>query len=84
MPACSYCILFMPDWNQIVSEFKAAYGDKIQFLKVDGIQDRFTASRYDIHSYPSFIALEPGTGGEDWIRWKPAHRDKNGMKLWIT
>ncbi len=36
MPACSYCVKFMPAWNKIVDEFKAEYGDKIQFLKVDG------------------------------------------------
>jgi len=48
MPACHYCVEFMPAWNKIVDEFKAEYGDNIQFLKVDGTEDRYTADRYKI------------------------------------
>ena len=64
MPQCHYCVEFMPSWNKIVDEFKAEYGDKIQFLKVDGVADRYTADQYRISSFPSFIALEPGTFGD--------------------
>lgn len=48
MPQCSYCVKFMPAWNQIVEEFTAEYGDKVQFLKVDGISDHYSASKYGI------------------------------------
>ena len=83
MPQCIYCVKFLPEWNQIVDEYKAAYGDKIQFLKVDGTSDRYTASRYEIQSYPSFIALEPGSIGENWHHWKPMQRSYRTMKTWI-
>ena len=36
MPMCKYCVQFMPEWNQIVDEFKEQYGEQVQFLKVDG------------------------------------------------
>lgn len=40
MPACRYCVEFMPQWNQIVEEFTEKYGEQVQFVKVDGKQDR--------------------------------------------
>lgn len=83
MPACHYCVEFMPAWNKIVDEFKAEYGDKIQFLKVDGTEDRYTADRYGIKSFPSFIVLQPGTDGDRWLKWSPQHRDYASMKKWI-
>ena len=64
MPACHYCVEFMPSWNKIVEEFKAEYGEQVEFVKVDGTQDRFTADRYNIHSFPSFIILQPGSQGD--------------------
>ncbi len=73
----------MPAWNKIVDEFKAEYGDKIQFLKVDGTANRIISSRYEIQSFPSFIMLEPGTFGEEWERWNPYSRDYASMKRWI-
>lgn len=65
MPACKYCVEFMPNWNKIVDEFTAEYGeDKIKFVKVDGVQDMWTADRYNIESFPSFVILQPGTYGD--------------------
>ena len=73
----------MPEWNQIVEEFKAEYGDKIEFLKVNGTDDNQTSNRYHVHSFPSFIALEPGTKGDKWKDWKPTNRSYAQMKSWI-
>ena len=83
MPACHYCVKFMPAWNKIVDEFKAEYGDNIQFLKVDGTEDRVSATRYQIQTFPTFIMLEPGTYGDEWQKWNPYTRDYAGMKRWI-
>eukprot|EP00353_Schmidingerella_taraikaensis_P013226 CAMPEP_0185577976 /NCGR_PEP_ID=MMETSP0434-20130131/11615_1 /TAXON_ID=626734 ORGANISM="Favella taraikaensis, Strain Fe Narragansett Bay" /NCGR_SAMPLE_ID=MMETSP0434 /ASSEMBLY_ACC=CAM_ASM_000379 /LENGTH=133 /DNA_ID=CAMNT_0028195681 /DNA_START=70 /DNA_END=471 /DNA_ORIENTATION=- len=83
MPACGYCVKFMPDWNRVVAEMKAEYGDKIQFLKVDGTSDRHTAHRYSIQSFPSFVMLEPGTDGDKWTEWNPVQRNYANMKKWI-
>ena len=84
MPQCHYCVQFMPTWNKIVDEFKAEYGDKVKFIKVDGIADGVTSERYDIESFPSFIYLEPGTHGNKWKQWDPSHRTFAGMKKWIS
>ena len=83
MPACKYCVEFMPSWNKIVDEFTAEYGDKIKFVKVDGMEDGWTSDRYNIESFPSFIILQPGTFGEKFNRWRPLRRDYQGMKKWI-
>ena len=84
MPACHYCVKFMPEWNKIVDEFTAEYGsDKIKFVKVDGTKDRWTGDRYSIDSYPSFIILQPGSFGDQFHHWRPQHRDYQGMKYWI-
>ena len=84
MPACKYCVKFMPEWNKIVDEFTAEYGsDQIKFVKVDGTNDRWTSDRYSIDSYPSFIILQPGSHGDQFHRWRPHHRDYQGMKYWI-
>ena len=62
MQNCHYCKKFKDDWNRIVDEFTTEYGpEQIQFVKVDGIADYFSAARFDIESYPSFIAIEPGS-----------------------
>ena len=29
MPECGYCMKFMPEWNRIVDEFTAEYGERI-------------------------------------------------------
>ena len=84
MPHCGYCVQFMPTWNKIVDEFKAEYGDKIKFVKVDGIADGVTSDRYGVESFPSFIYLEPGTHGKTWKQWEPSHRTFAGMKKWIN
>ena len=39
MPQCGYCVKFMPEWNRIVEDFTAKFGDSVQFVKVDGIAD---------------------------------------------
>ena len=83
MPHCGYCVQFMPTWNKIVDEFKGEYGDKIKFVKVDGIADGVTSDRYGVESFPSFIYLEPGTNGKIWKQWEPSHRTFSGMKKWI-
>ena len=83
MPQCGYCVKFMPDWNRVVEDMKAELGDKIQFLKVDGTDDRHTADRYDIESFPSFVALVPGTNGDEWVEWHPVARNYANMKKWI-
>lgn len=83
MPQCGYCVKFMPDWNRVVEDMKAELGDKIQFLKVDGTSDRHTADRYDIESFPSFVALVPGTNGDEWVEWHPVARNYANMKKWI-
>ena len=81
MPQCGYCVKFMNQWNQIVTDMTAEYGEEhIQFLKVDGVQDYYTSSRYNIQSFPSFIILEPGSKGDQWEQWRPQHRDYAGMK----
>ena len=64
MPQCAYCVKFMPEWNRIVDEFKAEYGEQIQFIKVDGTSDRLTPKRYEVHSFPRFVYIEPGSSGE--------------------
>ena len=83
MPECSYCVKFMPAWNKIVEEFQAEYGDQIRFMKVDGTIDSDTADRFEIESFPSFVALAPGTDGELWQPWEPQNRDYISMKKWI-
>lgn len=83
MPACGWCIKFMPSWNQIYDEFKAEYGDKIEFLKVNGTDDSHTANRYRVRSFPTFGYLEPGTNGKEWHEWTPMNRDYATMKKWI-
>ena len=82
MPQCGYCVKFMPDWNRVVEDIKAEFGDKVQFLKVDGIHDRYTSDRYDVNSFPSFIALEPGSHGDKWTDFH-ANRTHSNMKRWI-
>lgn len=84
MPQCSYCVKFMPSWNKIVDEFTAEYGDQIEFLKVDGIEDRSTSMRYGVSSFPSFIAMTPGSYGDNFKRWSPSKRDYMGMRKWIN
>ncbi len=84
MPQCHYCVKFMPEWNRIVDEFKAEYGEQIQFIKVNGTADHLTASRYGVQSFPHFIYLEPGTMGDKFTHWKPMKRDYLGMKKWIN
>lgn len=29
MPNCKYCVEFMPEWNKIIDEFTAEYGDQV-------------------------------------------------------
>ena len=70
----------MPEWNKIVDDFQAEYGDQVQFLKVDGNQDRYTADRYNIESFPSFIIIEPNTFGDAYNQWRPAKRSYAAMK----
>ena len=83
MPACHYCVEFMPTWNKIVDEFTAEYGDQIKFVKVDGMQDGWTADRYNVESFPTFVILQPGTLGDQYSMWRPMVRDYRGMKTWI-
>lgn len=83
MQACHYCAKFMPEWNRIVEDFTAEYGDQVQFVKVDGLHDRVTAAHYNINSYPSFVVLEANKFGEGYETWRPRQRDYQGMKLWI-
>ena len=73
----------MPDWNRIVDEMTAEYGDKIQFVKVDGTRDHRTGDRYGVQYFPHFIALEPGSKGDAWKEWNPVDRNYLNMKKWI-
>ena len=85
MPECFYCKKFKDDWNRIVEEFTEDYGkDQIVFVKIDGTEDTRTATRYDIQSFPSFVAIEPGSFGERWLEWDPVHREYTTMKRWLT
>ena len=85
MPDCYYCKKFYNEWNKIVDEFTAEYGpDQIMFVKVDGTQDKVSESYYQVSSYPTFIALDPGTKGKEWNQWKPHTRDYASMKKWLT
>ena len=84
MPQCTYCAMFLQHWNQIHDEFKAEYGDRIKFLKVDGTRSRQTAKQYEIQGYPSFIALRPGSQGQDWHLWDPQPRSYFQMRKWIN
>ena len=36
MEQCFWCYDFQADWNRIVKEIRALFGDKVEFLKVDG------------------------------------------------
>jgi thiol-disulfide isomerase/thioredoxin len=83
MPNCGYCVKFMPEWNRIVDDFTAKYGDAIQFLKVDGIAERYISQRYNVQSYPTFILIEGGTNGDSFHAWRANHRTYDGMKQWI-
>ena len=74
----------MPEWNLIYDESRAEYGETIKFIKIDGSTDRYTATRYEIEKYPSFIALRPGSHGEDWHLWEPRKRSYHQMKKWIN
>ena len=85
MPECYYCKKFKNDWNKIVDEFTREYGDlQIQFVKVDGTEDRRSANRFEVESYPTFVAIEPGSHGDSWVDWDPQHRDYASMKKWLT
>jgi len=53
-------------------------------VKVDGTADTRSANRYSVESFPTFIAIEPGSFGERWDEWDPQHRDFAGMKRWLT
>ena len=83
MPNCGYCVKFMPEWNRIVDDFTAKYGDAVTFLKVDGIADRFISQRYEVQSYPTFILIEGGTNGDVFHPWRANHRTYDGMKVWL-
>lgn len=84
MPNCTYCVKFMPEWNRLVEDLGTEYGERIKFLKVDGTSDRYTASRYDVHSFPTFIILEPGTHGETFTTFSSnTQRNYANMKRWI-
>ena len=80
---------FIPSWNKVVDEFTKRYGkDQIEFLKVDGQMDAFTAKRYDVKSYPTFIVIEPSsatnpTGKTTTWTEEAANRDFKSMKKWL-
>ena len=79
---------FVPAWNKIVDEFSARYGkEQIEFLKVNGMMDIFTAQRYEVKSFPAFIVIEPasaGTPGVKYTTWtETSNRDFKGMKKWL-
>ena len=78
----------MPTWNKIVDEFSGRYGrEQIEFLKVDGYMDTFTAQRYEVKSFPAFIVIEPGSAstpsGKSTTWTETSNRDYKGMKKWL-
>lgn len=55
----------------------------MHFLKVNGTNDSHTSNFYGVNSFPSFVALEPGTNGAKWKNWNPPQRNYANMKKWI-
>lgn len=51
---------------------------------MDGTEDRRSANRFEVESYPTFVAIEPGSRGDSWVDWDPQHRDYASMKKWLT
>ena len=85
-PSCPHCIEAQPAWNKVVDEISATLGDEVMFLKVDGTNNRFTAQRYGIHRFPSFVIVQPGTDGQVYNEWVPNGPDPLDVSLakWIT
>jgi thiol-disulfide isomerase/thioredoxin len=61
MEYCKYCYLCLKDFNSAMDDMLQLYGEEnLCFLKVDGQKISQIASRYNVHSYPKFIGVEPG------------------------
>ena len=48
MQGCYWCYIFQEEWNQIVTDMKEMYGDKIEFLKVDGNHVYEVSKKYQV------------------------------------
>ena len=50
---------------------------------MDGTADNFSSDRFDIESFPTFVAIEPGSKGNDWEHWHTRNRNYDNMKRWL-
>lgn len=46
--------------NPVYQEMAAKYGDKVQFLKVDGDENPIVMQRYSVQSLPTFAFFQNG------------------------
>lgn len=84
MQHCYWCYDFQADWNKIVDEITATYGEEnVIFIKVDGQKVYQVSDKYGVQSFPTFIYVEPNTKGLKAIMFQ-GNRTYQAFKGWIT
>ena len=67
MQHCPYCYYILNDFNKLIDDMTREYGaENIAFIKIDGPNMRKATSRYGVSHYPTFIAIEPNTDGNNF------------------
>ena len=83
MQNCYWCYDFQQDWNQLVSDVTAMYGEEnVAFLKVDGTKLYEVSNKYSVQSYPTFIYVTPNTKGMKAVSFR-GNRTYSSMKRWM-
>jgi hypothetical protein len=84
MQNCKWCYLLQEDWNRIVEDFTAWFGnDKVAFLKIDGSLVPAISRKYNVPYYPYIVYIEPASNGNVASAFNKNPRDYNNLKKWI-
>jgi thioredoxin-like negative regulator of GroEL len=82
MQGCYWCYVFQEEWNQITKDMTELYGDKVEFLKVDGNNVFEVSRKYGVQSFPTFIYVKPNTKGMQAVMFQ-GERTYDGMISWM-
>ena len=83
MQGCYWCYVFQKEWNDLVTDMKEMYGeDNVEFVKIDGQKVYEPSRKYSVHSFPTFVYVQPNTRGLKAIVFR-GDRTYDNMKSWM-